>query len=59
MLTKSTGMKSAMLSLLHIIVWKIPFPTAETMPVGPFQLSTQPHNGSLMLERTGHEIKRL
>lgn len=41
-LTISTGIKSAMLSSLHIIVWKIPFPTAETMPVGPFQLSTQP-----------------
>lgn len=53
--TKSTGMKSAMLSSLHMIVWKIPFPTAETMPVGPFQLSTHPLSGSLTLDNTESE----
>jgi len=51
-LTKSTGMKSATLSSLHMIVWKIPFPTADTMPVGPFQLSTHPLSGSLTLDNT-------
>lgn len=51
-ITKSTGTKSATLSLLHIIVWNIPFPTAETIPVGPLKLSTQPESGSFMLERT-------
>jgi hypothetical protein len=45
-------MKSAMLSSLHMIVWKIPFPTAETIPVGPFQLSTHPLSGSLTLDNT-------
>lgn len=41
-----------MLSSLHMIVWKIPFPTAETIPVGPLKLSTHPLSGSLMLDRT-------
>jgi hypothetical protein len=57
LLTKSTGMKSAMLSSLHMIVWKIPFPTADTIPVGPFQLSTHPLSGSLMLDRTELGLK--
>lgn len=52
LITISTGIKSAILSSLHIIVWKIPFPTADIIPVGPFQLSTQPTNGSLTLDKT-------
>lgn len=50
--TISTGTKSAMLSSLHIIVWNIPLPTADTIPVGPFQLSHQPLRGSFILDKT-------
>lgn len=51
-ITISTGTKSAITFSLHIMVLKSPFPTADTIPVGPFQLSTQPTNGSFKLERT-------
>jgi hypothetical protein len=55
LITMSTGTKSAILLSWHIIVRKNPFPAAAIMPVGPFQLSTQPATGSWQEDNTGNK----
>lgn len=39
------------------MVRKIPLPTAAMIPLGPFQLSTQPLTGSRRDESTGNKEK--
>lgn len=47
LITRSTGITSHRKSFSHIIVRNRPLPTADIIPVGPFQLSNQPAVGSL------------
>lgn len=58
LMTMSTGTKSAILLSWHNIVRKNPFPAAAIIPVGPFQLSTQPAIGSRQEDNT-EKIKTL
>lgn len=46
LMTTSTGMRSATLSLWHKRVLSTPFPAPMITPVGPLRLSTQPGIGS-------------
>lgn len=56
LITISTGTTSTTKSCSQIIVRKMPLPTAEIMPVGPFQLSSQPGVGSSRQATTAKKI---
>lgn len=58
LITKSTGIMSAMLFPSQSIVRKNPFPAAAINPVGPFQLSTHPATGSFIDDNTGSNASR-